>query len=279
MPLRVLCVAALARPTGGLSAPVTGGLSAPAAGGLSASAAGGLLAPAKWNVVLDLGRSEESRMPADWAASGARFFVQSEVELVYDAGADDERKFLGRETRKLAASPGTFTGLGGKFEVAIRPDAEWALSADEPRRLRFWLDFSDAVANSRGVELPAEKLFFTTDVYDPLRVSEAKRTLAAAKQAVFAAEAAVGEGGPRSAANDARKALQSLEKRLPATSNLTPGPIPGLAGGALVDSGKTAVVSVKRRTLFGQRFVAVDTCSLTPVLEGAELAASKRLYY
>ncbi|KAJ1450747.1 hypothetical protein M885DRAFT_531528, partial [Pelagophyceae sp. CCMP2097] len=186
---------ALARPTGGLSAPVTGGLSAPAAaGGLSASAAGGLSAPAK--------------MPADLAASRACFFVQSEVELVYDAGADDVRKF---------------TGLGGKVEVAIRPDAEWALSADEPRRLRFWLDFFGA------------KLFFTTDV----RRSQSFRgeTLAAAKQDFFAAEAAVGEGGPHSAANDARGALQSLEKRLPATSNLTLGPIPGLADGALVDSG------------------------------------------
>jgi len=174
MPLRVLCVAALARPTGGLSAPVTGGLSAPAAGGLSASAAGGLLAPAKWNVVLDLGRSEESRMPADWAASGARFFVQSEVELVYDAGADDERKFLGRETRKLAASPGTFTGLGGKFEVAIRPDAEWALSADEPRRLRFWLDFFGAVANAAASNC-TRRNSSSQQTFDALKVSEAKR--------------------------------------------------------------------------------------------------------
>ena len=70
-----------------------------------------------------------------------------------------------------------------------------------------------------------------------------------------------------------------VEERLPKVRDPNAGALPGEAR-LYVDQGP---ISVKRPGLFGpfsrEKYFIVGTFSLTPVLEGAELAASKRLYY
>ena len=69
-------------------------------------------------------------------------------------------------------------------------------------------------------------------------------------------------------------ALARLEKRLP-TGDPTAGYLPG-ADKVMVDTGS---LSVRRRGLLRDAYAVVGRWTATPVLEGAELAASKRLYY
>ena len=77
----------------------------------------------------------------------------------------------------------------------------------------------------------------------------------------------------------AQSAVERVEERLPKVRDPNAGALPGEAR-LYVDQGP---ISVKRPGLFGpfsrEKYFIVGTFSLTPVLEGAELAASKRLYY
>ena len=78
----------------------------------------------------------------------------------------------------------------------------------------------------------------------------------------------------------AQSAVERVEERLPKVRDPNAGALPGEAAKLFVDQGP---ISVKRPGLFGplsrEKYFIVGTFSLTPVLEGAELAASKRLYY
>ena len=126
----------------------------------------GALAPT-WSIAMNLGREDGSSMPKEWAASGARFFLQTSVELSEDTTEFDE-PFLGRrETRRAVAQSAQYTGLDGRRDVAVA-DGAWVLAEDrQPKVMRFWLDFSGAgTVESRGVELPAERLFFTASAFD-----------------------------------------------------------------------------------------------------------------
>ena len=90
---------------------------------LCASSADALSAPTtpsppKWSVALNLGREPGSSMPKSWAASGARFFLQADVDFL-DLPGDASEPFLGRGGVGTAvAASATFTGLGGKQTVA-----------------------------------------------------------------------------------------------------------------------------------------------------------------
>jgi hypothetical protein len=246
---------------------------------------------AKWNVALNLGREPGSSMPESWAASGARFFLQTQVE--FDDGTGDESEpFLGRgrAPRCVTAETAAFTGVGGRREVAVGSGA-WVLARDRaPAVLRFWLDFSDATdVDSRGVALPAEKLYFTASAFDADDVADARRDLLPANQKRAAAQAEVDEvrEGPNlfalakkmDALAAAQSAVERVEERLPKVRDPNAGSLPGEAR-LYVDQGP---ISVKRPGLFGplsrEKYFIVGTFSLTPVLEGAELAASKRVYY
>ena len=251
--------------------------------------------PPKWSVALNLGREPGSSMPKSWAASGARFFLQADVDFL-DLPGDASEPFLGRGGVGTAvAASATFTGLGGKQTVAAGTGA-WVLTRNRvPNVFRFWLDMSEATGvESRGVELPAERLYFTASAFDEASVADAKKGLLGAKQGVFAAQADV-DGfdaakeapGPLGllaltkkvdALNAAKSAVSRLELRVP-DGNPTPGYLPTSDEKVILDSGS---ISVRRRGLlpgFGDKYFVVGRWTATPVLEGAELAASKRLYY
>ena len=247
---------------------------------------------AKWNVALNLGREPGSSMPESWAASGARFFLQTQVEFGDGAG-DESEPFLGRgrTPRLVTAETAAFTGVGGRREVAVGSGA-WVLARDRaPAVLRFWLDFSDATdVESRGVALPAEKLYFTASAFDMDDVAAARRDLLPANQKRAAAQSEVDEVREGSnlfalakkmdALAAAQSAVERVEERLPKERDPNAGALPGEEAKLFVDQGP---ISVKRPGLFGplsrEKYFIVGTFSLTPVLEGAELAASKRLYY
>ena len=44
------------------------------------------LAPGTWSIALNVGREEGSSMPPEWAASGGRFFLQTQVAFSDAAG-------------------------------------------------------------------------------------------------------------------------------------------------------------------------------------------------
>ena len=97
---------------------------------------------AKWNVALNLGREPGSSMPESWAASGARFFLQTQVEFGDDPATEESFLGRGRAPRLVTAETASFTGVGGRREVAVGSGA-WVLARDRaPAVLRFWLDFS-----------------------------------------------------------------------------------------------------------------------------------------
>lgn len=76
----------------------------------------------------------------------------------------------------------------------------------------------------------------------------------------------------------AKAAVERVEKKLPEGRDPVAGYVPGAPGKVFFDGGP---ISVKRRSFlpFGEKYFVVGRWSATPVLEGAELAASKRLYY
>ena len=244
----------------------------------------------KWNIALNLGREPTTSMPKEWGASGARFFLQTEVDFAAPA-AETKEPFLGnREALRAEPTPAQYTGLDGSRTVDVGPGA-WALALDLDV-FRFWLDFSKATGvESRGVELPAEKLYFTATAFDAAAVATRRSDLLPKKQAVFVAEAEVKSyqaGSPTGVwnlakrvdtLNAARADLERLEKRLPKDRAPIAGSLPGAPGDVLIDSGS---VSVRRKPKlpFGRDvYFVVGRFTATPVLEGAELAASKRLYY
>ena len=246
---------------------------------------------AKWNVALTLGREPGSSMPESWAASGARFFLQTQIEFGDDPAAEEPFLGRGRAPRCVTAESAAFTGVGGRQEVAVGSGA-WVLARDRaPAVLRFWLDFSDATdVESRGVALPAEKLYFTASAFDADDVADARRDLLPANQKRAAAQSEVDEVREGSnlfalakkmdALAAAQSAVERVEERLPKVRDPNAGALPGEEAKLFVDQGP---ISVKRPGLFGplsrEKYFIVGTFSLTPVLEGAELAASKRLYY
>ena len=246
---------------------------------------------AKWNVALKLGREPGTSMPETWAANGARFFLQTQVEFGDGAADDATEPFLGkREQSRCSPEPAFYTDITGRKEVLVG-DGAWVLAKDRaPAVLRFWLDFSQATdVESRGVALPAERLVFTASTFDAAAVADARRGLLPAKQAQRAAQTAVDElkDDPKNLFSFAQKsdalaaataAVARVEAQLPGGArDPTAGYLPGEEK-LYVDQGP---ISVKRRgpPFFREKYFVVGTFSLTPVLEGAELAASKRLYY
>ena len=245
---------------------------------------------AKWNVALNLGREPGSSMPESWAASGARFFLQTQLEFGEDPAAEASFLGRGRAPRCVTAETASYTGVGGRREVAVGNGALVLARDRAPAVLRFWLDFSDAPdVESRGVALPAEKLYFTASAFDADDVADARRDLLPANQKRAAAQAEGDEvrEGPNlfalakkmDALAAAQSAVERVEERLPKVRDPNAGALPGEAR-LYVDQGP---ISVKQPGLFGpfsrEKYFIVGTFSLTPVLEGAELAASKRLYY
>ena len=73
---------------------------------------------AKWNVALNLGREPGTSMPESWAASGARFFLQTQIEFGDDPAAEESFLGRGRTPRLVTAETAAFTGVGGRREVA-----------------------------------------------------------------------------------------------------------------------------------------------------------------
>ena len=120
-------------------------------------------------------------------------------------------------------------------------------------------------------------------------MADARRDLLPANQKRAAAQSEVDEvrEGPNlfalakkmDALAAAQSAVERVEERLPKVRDPNAGALPGEAR-LYVDQGP---ISVKRPGLLGpfsrEKYFIVGTFSLTPVLEGAELAASKRLYY
>lgn len=136
-------------------------------------------APAEWRLNLDIGREEGTRMPDDWASSGARlsFSVDVLVESDYAPAEQDrhgEPKFMGPNAMRLAVlEDATFISSEGEQVVSIPEEGAWKLQMPKKKgtsgMLRFWFeaeqdpDLPEGIAAKRNdATLPAERLYFMT---------------------------------------------------------------------------------------------------------------------
>ena len=134
-----------------------------------------LLPGTSWALSLDVGRHKDvgTWMPEEWAASGTRLVISGiEVEFADEITDIDEPRLNGLGDQEEAyrlhvLSSGKFTVNGESFEVETASGA-WSRVSKTPKggspeyRLRFFLEFPES-AISGDVELPAGKIFFTTD--------------------------------------------------------------------------------------------------------------------
>jgi hypothetical protein len=236
-------------------------------------------------------------MPKEWAASGGRLLLRVPIDVSPAPARDpDAERFVGRGACRVQPGPGTFTGGAGLVTVDAR-EGGWSIQKrdETPQTLRFWIDFSAATGVvSRGVDLPAERLFFTSDAFEQPQIDATRAALVPAKTAVLEAEAKLAEvkqtagAAPplrllaqtraQEALQLARDAKEALDARLPSDDrDVTPGRWPGVATRLAIAGGS---VTVKRRALFREQYNLVGTWTASPVLEDpVEAARAKRLYY
>lgn len=126
-----------------------------------------------WKIRLNVGRETGSWMPAEWAKSGARLMVNTEVQFEGSSITEDEN-LVGPSgaTRSLKVLTPVSNFISSEGEQATTfTDGGWQLQrvTDEPGSealLRFWLDCpTGAVRGDVNIPEP-ERIFFSTGCWD-----------------------------------------------------------------------------------------------------------------
>mmetsp|Transcript_57657 Transcript_57657/g.100922 ORF Transcript_57657/g.100922 Transcript_57657/m.100922 type:complete len:353 (+) Transcript_57657:70-1128(+) len=133
---------------------------------------------------LNIGRQPGTRMPKDWAVSGARLLLPLEVTFSDESvgPAVKQESLLGPQKgmrRLIANGEGVFVSARGEERVAVESGA-WSVSpSGHPSGetlLRFYLDFPEAAVRN-DVELPAGRVFFTSAFWPQEELSKAQDTV------------------------------------------------------------------------------------------------------
>ena len=121
---------------------------------------------AKWNVALNLGREPGSRCPRAGRRAARASSCRRRSSSATILPRSLRRSSAAAARRAASLRNGVVPQFGGRREVAV--GRRGLLARDRaPAVLRFWLDFSGATdVESRGVALPAEKLYFTASAFD-----------------------------------------------------------------------------------------------------------------
>ena len=146
---------------------------------------------------VNVGREPSTWMPNEWAASGARLSLPTEMTFLeeeLDLGVPGEESLGGRYARKLSCEGGSFVGPKGIVDVKANGGG-WIARPTNRRPgeylLRFFVDFPEEAARN-DVTLPAGRVFFSSACWDPTGLSEAD---AAALQAEIDAVDGRGDAG------------------------------------------------------------------------------------
>lgn len=174
-----------------------------------------------WRLTLDVGRLQNTRMPAEWAASGARLSLPIEVTFGDKPVPGGEMRWDVDEpaccpAKQLQATAGSFVGKDGEESVAVRAGGWLAEPADRcgMRVLRAYLDFPDGAARNDAV-LPAGRVFFRAACWDGDALSA---TIAEAKAVKAKLDAALGrpsagaDAGEHSSADHVFSPAKLLER-------------------------------------------------------------------
>ena len=245
-------------------------------------------APSRWTLRLDIGREAGTKMPREWAASGARLALAVSVEVGSDRAADGRELGGGASLLRAVEAP-TFVGGAGLRTVGV-DGGGWTLRADT---LRCWLDLggNEAPIERNDVTLPAERLYLSAVVWRGDAASAAAAAAiapfrSATREAQAALEAALDhETGDRRldgadavemakayadvaglvARRDAsllrlRNAEDEFPSRAPEDVSEA-GAWPGAPGKVAFASGE---VAVKRRGFFGDDYVLLGTWRAVP---------------
>jgi len=122
------------------------------------------------SVTMNVGRESGTRMPKEWAASGARLSLPLAVRFSdepLDLGFPGEQALGGRYANRLECEGGSFVGSGGEVVVAAEGGAWSVLPSKRPgeSRVNFFIDFPKG-ATRNDVTLPAGRVFFSCSVWD-----------------------------------------------------------------------------------------------------------------
>lgn len=126
-------------------------------------------------LIMNVGRTPNTAMPREWAASGAKLALPLEVKFTaYECAPDmNTESLLGGDLHSsfLVVEPKsepTFVSMKGQETVKVMPGAYnvQAQSFDEQQHsLRFFLDFPDGAVRN-DVSLPKERIYFMTACWD-----------------------------------------------------------------------------------------------------------------
>ena len=156
-----------------------------------------LLLDSTWRLMLDVGREDDTRMPEDWAMSGARMRLSLDARFQDLAGVPADREPIispfNRDGAQMLLLPlegnARFVGMNGLEHVPVeagQADLTPVPSAMAKQSLRFWLDV-EAGASHRDVSLPpACRLFFFMDAWEPDLLDRATAKFQALEQKVTA---------------------------------------------------------------------------------------------
>ena len=135
--------------------------------------AAGKIEGSTWKIILNVGREQGTKMPSEWAASGARLSLPLQVTFA-DEASDDERVLeeddaLDEPIKRLVCSDGSFVSKDGVVKVT-RLSGAWSAApvigeSYGQRLLRFFIDFPHPVQRN-DVTIPAGRMYCSTVCWD-----------------------------------------------------------------------------------------------------------------
>ena len=235
------------------------------------------LAGSSMRLKLNIGREPGTKMPEQWAASGARLALPVEVTFTDEVVPGGSLRWNVEEpaccpARVLRATAGRFVGAQGEVSVQVEPGGWLAEPADRCGQeiLRFYLDFpAGAVRNDASI--PAGRVFFRAAMWDGEELStyQAERAAVQADLDAYAGAAAEGSLIERAQALTSERAetlryhLEALDRSLPDARGVVAGP----RGVQLAASGEVCVKANGMSNLWGalsDRFLTIGHFSFAP---------------
>ena len=130
----------------------------------------------KWRVSLDMGREDNTWMPENWAASGARLGLDTTVEFT-DFDVETHEPLISKQgaakALRVCSGPSSFTAENGTRKVIFKGGGYYltrvhGMVPGAEAVLRFWLD-CDTGAARRDVSVAKNtRIFFSTGLWDDM---------------------------------------------------------------------------------------------------------------
>jgi len=133
---------------------------------------------ASWQIVLNIGREESSKLPEDWGKSGARLSFPVELEIESDVLPEQQQDALlgGRGSNRISiVNPEKITYINDQGEQTVPFQSKaggWKLRLGKQKGhaslLRFWLDVGATESNSGTKKIVAQEKDVTLEAGERL---------------------------------------------------------------------------------------------------------------